>query len=171
MGALKLLLAVAVAVLVHLAGQQTISGFSLAVDVFLIVVVLHGLGGNSLSAMLVGFLIGLLHDTLTNGPFGLFGFADTIVGYGTARLAQRLVIQRPSGVLGVVAFAAVVQQAILAVLAFLLLSNPALPDPVWVVVKAAACGVLGMAAYVLSRRWRRGAEARRRSRMSRLRLD
>jgi len=55
---------------------------------------------------------GLLHDTLTSGPYGLFGFADTIVGYTTARLAQRLVIQRSTGVLALVSFASVAQQAI-----------------------------------------------------------
>ena len=100
------------------------------------VVALHGLRGNSLSALLVGLLVGLLQDTLTSGPFGLFGFADTIVGYVTARLAQRLVIQRPTGVLALVSFASALQQAITVGLAFLLLPAPAPPSPVWAVVRA-----------------------------------
>jgi rod shape-determining protein MreD len=170
MNALKLLAAVAFAVLVHLGGQQLFPGFARAIDVFVVVVVLHALAGNSLSGMLVGLSVGLLYDTLTNGPFGLFGFADTMIGYGTARLAQRLVIQRATGVLAVVSFATVLQQAVLVAVTFLLLPDPALPDPVWVAVKAGACGAIGMAAHVTVRRWRRGAESRRRSRMSRLRL-
>lgn len=167
---LKLLGAIALAVLVHLAGVRIFPGFAQAVDVFLVVVVLHALEGSSLAGMLVGLLVGLLHDTLTGGPFGLFGFADTIIGYGTARLAQRLVIQRATGVFAVASFASALQQAIVVTLAFLLLPAPALPDPFWVVVKAGVCGLLGMAAHVAARRWRRTAESRRRSRMSRLRL-
>jgi rod shape-determining protein MreD len=167
---LKLLGAIAVAVLVHLAGVRMFPGFVQVVDVFLVVVVLHALEGNTLTGLLVGLFVGLLHDTLTNGPFGLFGFADTIIGYGTARLAQRLVIQRATGVFAVASFAAALQQAILVVLVVLLLPDPALPDPVWVVVKAGVCGVIGMAAHIVARRWRRSSESRRRSRMSRLRL-
>lgn len=170
MRALKFFGALALAVLIHFIGVKVSPTFARAVDVFLVVVVLHALEGNSLSALLVGLLVGLFHDTLTNGPFGLFGFADTIVGYGTARLAQRLVIQRATGVLAVVAFASALQQAIVVGLASLLLPEPALPEAWWVAVQAGTCGVIGMAAYVASSRWRRSSEARRRGRMSRLRL-
>jgi rod shape-determining protein MreD len=168
---LKFLAALAAAVLVHLAGMQLVPAFTRLVDVFLVVVVLCGLQGDSLAALLAGLAVGFVHDSLTGGPFGLFGFADTIVGYSTARLAQRLVIQRATGVLGVVGFAAVLQQAIVVALAFLLLPQPALPDPLWVVARAALCGLLGMAVHIAGRRWRRAAEARRRGRMSRLRLS
>ncbi len=170
MEVLKFLATAALAALVHFVGMSLWPQFSQVIDVFLVVVVLHGLGGNSLSALFVGLLVGLLHDTLTSGPFGLFGFADTIVGYVTARLAQRLVIQRATGVLAVVSFAAVLQQAIVTGLAFLLLPDPELPSPSGVVVRAGACGVLGMLVYIATSRWRRSAEARRRGRMSRLRL-
>lgn len=171
MQALKLFAAVALAVLVHFVGMSVSPLFGRVVDVFLVVVALHGLGGNSLSALLVGLLVGLLHDTLTGGPFGLFGFADTIVGYVTARLAQRLVIQRATGVLAVVALAAALQQAIVVGLAFLLLPTPELPSPLWVAVQAGACGVLGLVVYIATGHWRRTADARRRGRMSRLRLE
>src|SRR6185312_6776838 len=84
---LKLLAAIALAALVHFVGMSLWPGFGRTVDVFLVVVVLHGLGGSSFSALVVGLIAGLLQDTLTSAPFGLFGFADTIVGYVTARLA------------------------------------------------------------------------------------
>jgi rod shape-determining protein MreD len=167
---LKLLAAVALAALVHFVGVRLWPDFARAVDVFLVVVALHGLRGNSLSGLLVGLLVGLLQDTLTSGPFGLFGFADTIVGYVTARLAQRLVIQRPTGVLALVSFSSALQQAVAVGLAFLLLPAPESPSPVWAVVRAAACGVLGMAVYIVGGRWRSSSETRRRGRMSRLRL-
>jgi hypothetical protein len=84
------------------------------------------------------------------------------------------VIQRASGVLLVIGFASLLQQALLVVLAFLLLPNPAVPDPlgaaVQAAIKAGACGVLGMMVYGGMGQWRRGVEARRRGRMGRLRL-
>ena len=55
-------------------------------------------------------------------------------------------------------------------LAFLLLPSPEVPNPVWVAIRAGACGVLGMSIHIASARFRRAAEARRRGRMSRLRL-
>lgn len=171
MQSLKLLATVAFAALVHFVGVRLWPDFARAIDVFLVVVALHGLRGNSLSGLLIGLLVGLLQDTLTSGPFGLFGFADTIVGYVTARLAQRLVIQRPTGVLALVSFASALQQAIVIGLAFLLLPAPESPSPVWAVLRAGLCGVLGMVVYIAGGRWRSSAEARRHGRMSKLRLE
>ena len=171
MESLKLLAGIVLAALFHFAGVWLWPDFARAVDVFLVVVALFGLRGNSLAGLLVGLLVGLLQDTLTSGPFGLFGFADTIIGYVTARLAQRLVIQRPTGVLALVGFASALQQAITLALTFLLLPLPAPLNPVWAVVRTGACGLLGMLLYIAGGRWRSTSEARRRGRMSRLRLD
>jgi rod shape-determining protein MreD len=168
---LKLLAGIVLAALVHFVGVRLWPDFARLIDVFLVVVALHGLRGNSLSGLLVGLLVGLLQDTLSSGPFGLFGFADTIIGYVAARLAQRLVIQRPTGVLGLVSFASALQQAIIVGLTFVLLPTPAPLDPVWAVARAGACGLLGMIFYIAGGRWRSSSETRRRGRMSRLRLD
>lgn len=170
MRALKFFAALGLAIVVHLIGVRIDPGFARAVDVFVVLIALHALEGNSLSALFAGLFVGLVHDTLTGGLFGFFGFAGTIVGYGTARLSQRLVIQRPTGVLAVVGFAAALEQAIVVGLAFLLLTDPPLPDPLWIAVQSGACGVLGMVVYVVTGHWRRNAEARRRNRMSRVRL-
>ena len=51
------------------------------------------------------------------------------------------------------------------------LPAPELPSPLWVAVQAGASGVLGLAVYIASGHWRRTSEARRRGRMSRLRLE
>jgi rod shape-determining protein MreD len=171
LSALRFFAAVAAAVLFHLLGVRLVPNFTLVLDVFLVVVVLYGLEGNSLAALFAGMFIGLVHDSLTGGPFGLFGFADTIIGYGAARLAQRLVIQRATGVLALVSFAAVAQQAIVVGLAYLLLPAPEVPNPVWVAIRAGACGLLGLSIHIASANWRRAAEARRRGRASRLRLS
>ena len=170
MSALRLLAGLAAAALFHLGMMQIWPELARVTDVFLVVVVLYGLGGNSLAALFAGLLVGMVHDTLTNNPFGLFGFAATIVGYSTARLAQRLVIQRATGVLAVVSFAAALQEAIVVGLMVMLLPDPQLPTPVEVAVRAGLCGVLGMILYIAGKRWRHDSEARRRNRMSRLRL-
>jgi rod shape-determining protein MreD len=168
--ALKLLAGIAAAVLVHLGLMQLWPELAQTLDVFLVVIVLYGLGGNSLASLFAGMLVGMVHDTLTNNPFGLFGIAATIVGYSTARLAQRLVIQRATGVLAVVAFAAALQEAIVVGLVVMLLPDPQLPTPLGVAMKAGLCGVLGMFLHIVGKRWRVGSETRRRNRMSRLRL-
>jgi len=171
-GAVKLLLGIAAGLLVHLVGAHLFPDFPRLVDVFLIVVALHALSGNSLSGLLVGMAVGLLHDTLTGSRlYGLYGFADTIVGYGTARLAQRLVIQRATGVFVVVGLASVLQQVVLVGLTFLLLPDPGFPLPLWAGAKAVTCGLLGMMIYAAAGSFGRNYESRRRSRMSRLRLE
>jgi rod shape-determining protein MreD len=172
--AAKLAAALGLAVLLHLLGTRLWPSFPQRIDVFLVVVALQALDGSSLGALLFGLLAGLMQDTLTSGPFGLFGFADTAVAYGTARLAQRLVIQRATGVFAVVSFASLLQQVVLAALAFLLLPNPSLPEPLGMLeqaaAKALACGALGMLVFAAGGRFRTAVETRRRGRMGRLRL-
>jgi len=158
------------AVVVHAAGVRIHPGFAQAVDLFLVLVVLHALDGDSRAGLLGGLAAGSVHDALAGGLFGLYGFADTIIGYGVARLSQRLVIERPSGVLPVAAVAAVVQQAITVGLAMVLLPDPRLPDPVWLAVRAGTSGVLGTLLFALGRWWRGGADRRRQRKRERIQL-
>lgn len=163
--------ALLVAILVHAAGVWAAAEFALAVDLFLVLTVLYGLRGSSLGGLFGGLGAGLVQDVLTAGPFGLHGLANTIVGYGVARLTQRLVVERPSGVLLVAAAASLVQQAILASLVLLLLPQRELPEPMWLGIRAVGCGVVATVVYLATQRWRRGAETRRLARGKPLRLD
>jgi len=170
-GAVKLIAGLAAGLLAHLVGSHLFPDFPRLMDVFLVVVALHALSGNSLSGLLVGMTVGLLHDTLTGGLYGLYGFADTIIGYGTARLAQRLVIQRATGVFVVVGLASLLQQVLLVGLTFLLLPDPAWPPLLWAGARVLACGFVGMVVYAAAGSFASNYESRRRNRMSRLRLD
>jgi len=163
-------LALALAVLAHAAGVHLYPAFGRAVDLFLVLAVLHALDGDSRAGLLGGLAAGTAHDALAGGLFGLFGFADTIVGYGVARLSQRLVIERPSGVLPVAAVAAVVQQAVAVGLAVVLLPEPRLPEPVWLAVRAVTSGVLGTLLFAFGRWWRGGADRRRQRKRERIQL-
>ncbi len=163
-------LGLALAVIVHFVGARLLPDFPRAVDVFLVVVVLYGLSGDSFSALLAGLAVGLIEDTLTGGLYGLYGIADTIIGYGTARLAQRLVIQRATGVFAVAGMASLAQQAIVIGLAWMLFPGPSFPHLPWVGIKAVVSGALAMLVYAATERFRHAYEVRRRGRMSKLRM-
>jgi rod shape-determining protein MreD len=48
-----------------------------------------------LSGMLTGAGIGLLQDCLTHTPFGVFGIAKTLVGYGASSIGIRIDVDNP----------------------------------------------------------------------------
>lgn len=160
-----------VAAFLQFAGMQLFPWFTLAVDFFLVIAVFNAMDGAPVAGMLGGCLAGLLTDALTGGPFGLYGFANTVVGYGTATAALRLVIQRASSSLLVFCLAAAAQQAVVLALALLLLPTPGAPDVRWIAVKVATTGILGLALYLGRGRFLRRMEGWRRARTARIRFD
>lgn len=170
MRSLKFAAGLLAALLLHLAGTALWPQFPRALDLFLIVLVLHALDGSTLAGLLGGMAAGLVTDVLAGGPYGLYGFADTILGYSSAFLAQRLVVRRLSAVLILLALAAAVQQAILIAMALLFVPGSALPAQPWPFVKVVAVGVVGALAFqgramLMARygRWRRGRSAKLRN--------
>lgn len=142
---LKFVAGLALAALLHFAGARVIPDFSQAVDLFLLVVALEARHGSPMAGMFAGLAAGLLADGLSGGPYGLYGFADTAVGFGIARAAQQLVVQRTTGLAGVFAAGAAAQQAILAALALVFRDHAELPDPLWLLVKVGTTALLGLA--------------------------
>ena len=171
MAALRYLAALGAALLLHLIGARIHPNLPQAIDWFLPVLVLLALSGSSFAGIAGGLAAGLLQDGLTGGLYGLHGFADTVVGYATARLAQRLVIQRAVGVFAIASFASALQQVILIALSLFLLPQASVPEPFWVVVRALSTGLVGMLIYSGSDRFRKAAESHRKQRLSRLRMD
>lgn len=169
--AVRYVAALLIVLLVHSLGVWMVPEFARAIDLFVVLVVLTGLRADSFAGLAGGLVAGLAQDVLSAGLFGLHGFADTLVGYGSARLSQRLVIERPSGVLLVAAAGSIVQQAVLVGLAFALLPEGELPEPTWIGIRAASSGVIAMVVFAAGARWRSGSQARRLSRSKRLRLD
>ena len=155
-----------VAALLQLAGVTAWPEFPLAFDLVLVAVVFSARDGRVVAALLLGSAGGLLADALAGGPLGLNGFADTLVAYTTARVAQQLVVERPSGVLLVFTLASALQQALLAALGVLLLPSVQLPAAPWMVARALSTGLAGLllavggravAGRLLARRERRRA--------------
>jgi rod shape-determining protein MreD len=50
---------------------------------------------SQMSGMLTGAAIGLLQDGLTHTPFGVFGIAKTLVGYGASSIGIRIDVENP----------------------------------------------------------------------------
>jgi len=171
MRSLRFAMALAVATLLQVAGVSLFPQFSLAVDFFLVIVVFNAMDGNSAAGMFGGTAAGLVTDGLTGGHFGLFGIANTVVGYGTAITAQRLVIQRPASSLLVFAVAAAAQQLILLGISLLFVAHADLPQYSWILVKVGTTGVLGGVLYLANRRMRSRVEMWRRTRKTRIRFE
>lgn len=159
------------AVLVHLAGVRLIPEFPLYIDLFVVVVAVRALEGRSLPGMMGGLVAGLTHDVLSGGPYGFYGFADTLVGYFVARAAQRVIGERLSIRTLVVMLAVAAQEAVLLALEAALLGGPRLPDPLAVVVKAAVAGIVAFFLAVWMRAWRTRRDRRRQDRVHRLRMS
>ncbi len=166
MSARKFILGLVLALVVHLTAARLVPGFPRWVDIFLVLVVLNGLPGKSLPGMLGGLVGGLTCDALSGGLFGLYGFANTLTGYGTALVARRLVTQRAVGVLAVFVLAAAFQRATLFSLDWFLQSGTALPSLPWALLPIATSSVLGTILHgtlgrlqkrFQERRWRRAS--------------
>lgn len=168
MGVLRFLLALALALLVHLIGLRLSPAFPLALNPFVVVLALSALRGGPLVGLGAGVVVGAVEDTLSGGVFGLYGCADTVVGFAVATVAQRVVIERAAGVFLAATAASAAQQAIVIALQLLLFADAEVPPFLWVVVRALSCGLLAAAWYAGSGQWRRRLGAWRRHRGSRL---
>jgi rod shape-determining protein MreD len=64
------------------------------VDLPFLIVVFFALARRSqVAGLLTGSAIGLLQDSLTNYPLGLYGISNTVVGYGASSLGVKLDVE------------------------------------------------------------------------------
>ena len=165
---LRFFFGLGLALLVHFVGLQLVSQFPLAVDLFLVVLVFQGIDGDALAALLAGITIGLVQDTLGGGIYGLYGVTDTVVGYATAKVAQRVVIQRATGVMLAFTLASAAQQVLLAALALAVFPDPVLPQALWALLRVALTAVIGLVIWTALGSWRARYASWRSSRTSRV---
>jgi len=112
----KFLVALLGAYLVHLVGVTVSPRFPGVVDPFLLVIVWYSMRTGPVGAELIGTATGLFQDAIFGGFFGLHAFADTVVGYGVALAAQRVVVGQQAARVLIFAAAAALQQLVLVVL-------------------------------------------------------
>ncbi len=149
------------ALLLQLILVTWVPGAAGRVDFLLVAMIAYALTGNSLGALLAGMFCGLLSDALSGAPYGLFGIADTIVGYSVAQVAQRLDTQRPGALLLVFGGAAALQQSMLMLLELLVMPRPALPHPMTLAALVVSTAVLGPVLKALRESLARRARLRR----------
>jgi rod shape-determining protein MreD len=124
----KFLVALVAAYLVHVVGVHASPLVPRIVDPFLLVVVWYSMRTGPVAAQLIGAATGLVQDGISGGLFGLHAFADTLVGYGVALAAQRIVVGQQAARVLVFAAAAALQQLVLVVLLLSLVGGNA-PTP------------------------------------------
>lgn len=156
------------AALIHFAGAKIHDDFALAVDLFLVVLVGQALPGEAGWALFTGVVVGFVEDTFNGRLYGLYGCADTVVAYLCAVGAQRIVVQRATGVFVAFFAAAALQQALLIALALSVLPDAGRPEWIWIVVKATSTALLGTMFYLIVAAWRRRFAHWRRGRNARL---
>lgn len=166
----RALAALLVALGVHLVGTWLWAGFPLVLDPFLVVTVYFGLRLGPVAAQLVGLAGGLLLDGISGTPWGLHGFAGTLIGFAASVASQRVVVgQRGVRVL-LFAVASAVQLAILAGLLLLVTSRPQLPPLGWSALRVVCTAVAGAAMLVAEERVEQRWKLWQRRRSGRLRF-
>jgi rod shape-determining protein MreD len=166
--ALRFLALLLGALIVHFVGVRAVPGFSAVVDPFVVGLVFQALDASPLGGLLYGIVVGATQDAVSGGLYGLYGFADTVVGYVAAVVAQRVVIQRWPGVMLAFAAGAALQQLVLVAVAFLVLGDPELPGVAALALRPAACAVLGLCLFIATQRGRSRYESWRRNRTAKI---
>jgi len=109
------------------------------------------------SGLLLGMVIGLLQDSLSRTPIGLYGIAKTMVGFAAASIGARLDVEHPVArfLLTVVFF--LFHHAVFALTRQLLLAQSEAYFSVSVLMGAGLNAVAAMAVFPLLDRFRRAS--------------
>ncbi len=141
LGRLGLLLAGATALQFFVGGSRHRATWP--VDFFLLATASVARGGDFVRAVLTGGAVGFVEDALNQDLLGMNAFAKAALGYALALLSVRVILGGPWAVGGTLALASLLNDAIVAVLAALLLQAPVIlfsRSSVW---RAAATGATG----------------------------
>ena len=158
------------AVVLHVVLVAVAPSMTGVVDPFLLLIVFLALDGKVLPAVLVGCAAGLTEDAMTNGLFGVYGLAGTVVGYVAARAAQLLSLERRLVAL-LFGLSAVIQQIVVLVLTVALISERELPSLSAIASRIVVAGCLGTLAVALASRFGRRFRTWKQQRQPRVRFE
>jgi rod shape-determining protein MreD len=131
-------------------------------DWFLIAVATVAREGYFVRAVLTGAAAGLIEDALTQPMIGFNAFAKSAIGYGLALIAVRVILAGPVAVGAALALASLANDAMVAVLASLLMQAPIVlgsRESLW---RAATTGITaGLLEAAAKFPWREWWEKRR----------
>lgn len=129
MRALRFFVGLVAALLAHLLLVALAAPAARLVDPFLLAIVYTAMTARPGAAATGGAVIGLVHDALTGGLYGLHGFTGTVVGFVMARTARLVDLQKSYYIALYFACAVLIQQLVLQGLLFLLMQRPELLSP------------------------------------------
>jgi rod shape-determining protein MreD len=141
LGRVALLLVAATALQFFVGGSRHRGAWP--IDCFLIATAVVARTGNPSRAVLLGGALGFLEDAFANELLGMNAFAKAVLGYIFAVLSVRVVFSGSWALGAALAVASVANDAVVALLALLLLRSPLVlfsPESLW---RAAATGVTG----------------------------
>src|SRR5467141_664627 len=94
-------------------------------DLPLLVTIYFGLSRrNPSTGLLLGTVIGLLQDSLSKSPLGLYGIAKTIIGYVASSIGARLDTEHPAARFALTAVFFGLHQGVIVLIKRLLLAQP-----------------------------------------------
>ena len=114
------------------------------VDLFVLLVVLNSVRGDSLRGLAGGLIAGLVQDVVTSSVFGLHSLACCVLGYGAARVSQRILTVQRAVTLALIATGVLVHQVIVIGLLALLEIAQFSPGPVAVLLRVVATTAVGL---------------------------
>lgn len=166
MRALKLAAALGTALVAHLLLIAVVPPVARLVDPFLLAFVYAALPGRVGWAAIAGAVLGLAHDALSGGLYGLHGFAGTAVAVVMARTARLLDLHKGYYVALFFACAVVLEQLVLEGLLLFLVQRSVPFELPELALRAAIAAPLGALLVVVCARlgeWMRGLRHRRRA--------
>jgi rod shape-determining protein MreD len=110
---------------------------------------------NPSTGLLLGTTIGLLQDSLSKAPLGLYGIAKTVIGYLASSIGARLDTEHPAARFALTAGFFVVQQFVVAIIERLLLARPEMWFNMRLGIAAGVNGLVGVFVFVLLDRLRK----------------
>ncbi|HUI51835.1 MAG TPA: rod shape-determining protein MreD [Terriglobales bacterium] len=125
-------------------------------DFPLLITVYFGLSRrNPSTGLLLGTVIGLLQDSLSKAPLGLYGIAKTVIGYLASSIGARLDTEHPAARFALTAMFFVVQQFIVVLIERVLLAKPETWFNMHLAIAAGVNGFVGMFLFILLDRLRK----------------
>lgn len=125
-------------------------------DFPLLITVYFGLSRrNPSTGLLLGTVIGLLQDSLSKAPLGLYGIAKTVIGYLASSIGARLDTEHPAARFALTAVFYVVQQLIVALIERVLLGEPEAWFSTRLAIAAGVNGIVGMFLFIALDRLRK----------------
>ena len=149
MKAVRVLIAIALALALQTTLARFVVGGTAAIDLVLVALVYVALSTGPVSGMLAGSLAGLIQDSLSSGVIGIGGLAKSIVGFLVGAIGQQFIVTAALPRLVIFVTATALHAAVFMGL-YLALGLRTFPSP-WAAITSQALGnaLVGLIAFAI----------------------